>query len=64
MSSAPVKQLIIRAWEAVSNGLPRLLIKAYTREEARSEYRSRVGLHASRPVDLKEITDANGSTKS
>lgn len=63
MSAVPVKQLVLKAWEATSNGLPRLLIKAYTREEARSEYRSRVGLHTSRPVDLKEITDANGSSK-
>lgn len=63
MSSVPVKQLALKAWEAISNGLPRLLIKAYTQSEARSEYRNRVGLHASRPVDLKEITDANGNSK-
>lgn len=63
---APVqpKQPVIKAWEAVSGSLPRLLIKGFTREEARREYRLRFQLHDARPVDVKEIADGNSNPKS
>lgn len=58
------KQPVLKAWEAVSGSLPRLLIKSFTKEEARREYRLRFNLHDARPVELKEIADGNSNSKS
>lgn len=61
---AQSKQPVLKAWEASSGSLPRLLIKGYTREEVRREYRARYNLHDARVVDVKEITDGNANPKS
>lgn len=42
-----------RLWEVSGMGLPRAFIKAYSREQAKSEYRLRYQLHESRPVEAK-----------
>ena len=48
------QQPVNRLWEVSGMGLPRAFIKAYSREQARSEYRLRFHLHESRPVNATE----------
>lgn len=61
---AQPKQPVLKAWEASCGSLPRLLIKGFTREEVRREYRARFNLHDARAVDVKEIADVNFNAKS
>jgi len=50
-------QPVNRLWDVSGMGLPRVFIKAYTKEQARNEYRIRFHLHESRPVSVAEYKD-------
>lgn len=54
-----VSQPVMRPWEVSGMGLPRVFIQAYTREQARNEYRIRFHLHESRPVTATEFKDGS-----
>ena len=52
--SQAAQQPVNRLWEVSGMGLPRAFIKAYSKEQARSEYRLMYHLHESRPVQAAE----------
>ncbi len=54
-----VQMPVNRLWEVSGMGLPRAIIKAYTKEQARGEYRIRFQLHESRPVNASEYKDGS-----